>query len=108
MAYTVKLTEYAIEQMEETVRYISKTLLVPDTARGWAAKLKNELSSLREMPARYPLTVEEPWHTHGIHKMSVGSFLVYYWIDEEKHTVWITAIVYGRRDQLGALRNMPQ
>lgn len=107
MDYKVKLTDHAVSQLQETVRYISKVLQAPTVAKHWAARIKKELASLRTMPARYPLTEEEPWHTEGVHKMSVENFLVYYWIDEEKKIVWITAIVYARRDQLRVLREMP-
>lgn len=107
MEYRVKLTDYAIEQMRETVSYISKVFLEPDVALRWAARVEEELSSLKVMPGRYPLTDEEPWRSEGIHKMPVGNFIVYYWIEGSSQVVWITAIVYGRRDQLNALRNMP-
>ena len=58
------------------------------------------------MPSRYPPIEEEPWHTKGIRKMPVKNFLVYYLVDEEKKTVWVTAVVYGRRDQTAALLDM--
>lgn len=107
MDYKVKLTDHAVAQLQEAVIYISKVLQASTVAKHWAARIKKELASLSTMPARYPLTEEEPWHTEGIHKMSVENFLVYYWIDEEKKIVWITAIVYARRDQLRVLREMP-
>ena len=107
MDYKVKLTDHAVAQLREAVIYISKVLQASTVAKHWAARIKKELASLSTMPARYPLTEEDPWHTEGIHKMSVENFLVYYWIDEEKKIVWITAIVYARRDQLRVLREMP-
>ena len=107
MDYKVKLTDHAVAQLQEAVIYISKVLQASTVAKHWAARVKKELASLSTMPARYPLTEEEPWHTEGVHKMSVENFLVYYWIDEEKKIVWITAIVYARRDQLRVLREMP-
>ena len=99
MRYEVKLTAQAIEQIQETVQYISHILLVPET-------LQSEIAKLDFMPTRYPLTEEEPWHTKGIHKMPFKNFLVYYLIDEEKEVVWVTAVVYGRRDQIVALVDM--
>ena len=107
MDYKVKLTDHAVAQLQEAVIYISKVLQASTVAKHWAARIKKELASLSTMPARYPLTEEEPWRTEGVHKMSVENFLVYYWIDEEKKIVWITAIVYARRDQLRVLREMP-
>ncbi len=108
MGYEVKLTTQAIEQIKETVQYISKTLLEPETARKWADTLQIEIEKLDFMPYRYPLTEEEPWRAKGIHKMSVKNFLVYYLVDEVKKIVWITAVLYGRRDQIAALSLQPQ
>ena len=106
MRYEVKLTTQAIEQIQETVQYISKILLEPETARKWSDTLQCEIAKLDSMPLRHPLTKEEPWHTKGIHKMPIKNFLVYYWIDEDKKIVWITAVIYERRDQNAALMDM--
>ncbi len=106
MQYEVKLTAQAIGQIEEIVHYISKVLLVPETARKWADTLQSEIKKLDSMPLRYPLTEEEPWHVEGIRKMPFKNFLVYYLIDEGKKVVWITAVIYARRDQIAALVDM--
>lgn len=106
MRYDVKLTSQAIGQIEETVQYISKILLAPETARKWTDTLQCEIGKLDSMPLRYPLTEKEPWHTRGIRKMPVKNFLVYYLVDEEKKTVWVTGVIYGRRDQIAALLDM--
>ena len=74
MHYTVKLTPHAVVQMQETIAYISKVLLVPDTAAGWANRLEKEISSLHTMPGRYPLIDREPWKSRGIRKMPVKNF----------------------------------
>ncbi len=58
------------------------------------------------MPARIPLTAEEPWHSQGIHKMVVKNFLVYFWIDDKNLCVWVTAVIYGRRNQRQQLEKM--
>lgn len=107
MDYSVKLTPHAIVQIQQTIAYISKVLLVPEAAAAWADYLQKEIATLDSMPARYPLTEEEPWRSKGIRKMPVKNFLVYYLIDAVKKTVWITAVVYERRDQLNVLKNMP-
>ncbi len=106
MSYEVKLTAQAIGQIKETVQYISKILLEPETARKWADTLKCEIEKLDSMPLRYPLTEEEPWRTKGIRKMPVKNFLVYFSVDDEKKAVWITAVIYGRRDQTAALSDI--
>ena len=96
MTYKVKLTNNAIAQLKDAVGYISKILLEPEVARRWSDRIKKEILTLDNMPLRYPLVDAEPWRTEGIHKMAVENFIVYYWVNEDTTTVWITAIVYGR------------
>ena len=96
MGYEVKITTYALRQKQEIVRYISATLQSPENAAHWLNTMKEELASLSFMPARIPLTEEEPWHSQGIHKMVVKNFLVYFWIDTDHLCVWVTAVAYGR------------
>ena len=31
---------------------------------------------------------------------------MYYWINEEKRTVYVTAVIYGKRNQLNELEKM--
>lgn len=107
MEYEVRLTPQAVEQIQQTVTYISHSLQEPVIARRWSDHLEKEIRSLKQHPARYPLTPEEPWHSHGIRKMIVKNFFVYYLIDEVKEQVAVTAVVYGRRDQIAALLEMP-
>lgn len=108
MTYTVKLTDNALEQLKEAIRYISRVLLEPGIAKMWSRRIKQGISSLRQLPLRYPLVEEEPWHTEGIRKMNIENFIVYYWVNSESSTVWVTAVIYAKRDQLYALRNMPK
>ena len=108
MEYRIKLTNYAVAQIQEITSYIARVLQAPDTARRWLVKLKQDISSLNTMPSRYPLTPEEPWRSEGVHKMLVSNFLVYYWIYEVQKVVWVTAVVYGRRDQIQVLRDIPK
>lgn len=107
MEYEVRLTPQAVEQIQQTVTYISHSLQEPVVARRWSDHLEKEIRSLKQHPVRYPLTPEEPWHSHGIRKMIVKNFFVYYLIDEAKEQVAVTAVVYGRRDQTAALLEMP-
>ncbi len=107
MEYEVKLTDYAIGQVGDTMEYISKILLSPESAHSWANRLQKELSSLAIFPNRSPLVTQQPWNEMGIRRMTVGNFLVYYFTEEVEKTVWVIAVPYGRRDQLSVLREAP-
>ena len=95
MRYEVKLTTQAIEQIQEIVQYISKILLVPETAQKWLDSLQFEIRKLDSIPSRYPLTAEEPWRTKGIRKMPFNNFLVYYLIDEDKNLSLIHILFFS-------------
>ncbi len=100
------MTDNALEQLKGVVQYIAKVILEPEIAKRLSARIEKGISSLDQMPHRYHLVEEEPWHTEGIRKMTVDNFIVYYWINDDTATVWVTAVVYSRRDQISALRNM--
>ena len=104
--YTVKLAPQALEQLGEIYDYIRFTLQSPDTATKILDTLEKEISSLNLFPNRVPLTEEDPWRSQGIHKLSVKNYLVYFWVDEDRKSVLVTGVVYGRRDQREYLSNM--
>ena len=108
MDYQVTLTPQAMEQIRQTALYIAHTLQEAETAKRWADLLYKEIAGLCFMPSRYPMIEEEPWRSKGIHKMSVKNHLGYYWVNEEAKRVYVTAVIYGRRDQLAALADITQ
>jgi len=108
MTYKVRLTNNALAQLKEAMGYISKVLLEPEIARRWSDHTKKEIMTLDHLPLLYPLVYEESWRAEGIYKMTVENFIVYYWVNEDTSTVWVTAVVYGRRAQISVLRNMPK
>lgn len=57
-----------------------------------------EIRSLGEMPMRYRLYDEEPWHTQGLRFFPVDNYLVFYLPRKSDNTVYIVRIMYGGRD----------
>ena len=102
--YKVKITPQASEQMYEIFNYISNTLGEPVAAERLLDELRESTLSLGIMPKRIALIDEEPWKSHGVHKMPVKNFIVYFWINEELKEVHIIAVIYGRRDQLEQIK----
>ncbi len=104
--YKVKITPQASAHMLEIFSYISGTLQEPVTAGRLLDELQKSILSLNIMPKRVALTDEEPWRSYGIHKMPVKNFLVYFWVNDKLKEVHITAVIYGRKDQLEQLKQM--
>ncbi len=104
--YFVKITTQAEEQLQAIVQYISSELKAPKAALSLLDEIESATLSLSQFPQRVALTEEEPWRSLGIHKMPVKNFLVYFWIDEENIKVQVTAVIYGRCDQIKQLSQM--
>ncbi len=104
--YKVHITRYAFRQMEEIKNYVAYELSAPMAAKNLLTKMKQAIASLETMPERNPLIDEKTWRSQGIRRIVVKNFLVYYWIDENKRIVYITAVIYGRRNQINQLGKM--
>lgn len=104
--YKVKITSQAHAQMLEIFTYISEILKAHSAAMRLIDEIEKNILSLDTMPGRVALIDDEPWRSYGIHKMPIKNFIVYFWINEKLKEVHVTAVVYGRRDQLEQLRQM--
>lgn len=93
--YTVELSESAQSDLIATYEYIKHRLLAPDSARRVARHLRDMILGLGTMPERYPLSRNEKLAYENVRLMPVGSFHVFYFIENEK--VIVARIMYGRR-----------
>lgn len=97
--YRVKITPLALEQLAAIKEYIVNILFAPQTADRILTLLESEILSLTWMPTRYPLIEERRWQKHGVRKLLVRNYIVYYWIDESVSVVYVVAVLYSRRNQ---------
>lgn len=104
--YEIIITQDAIEDLAGLRDYIAEVLLAPDTSLQYLRTIRQEIGSLRRMPARHKCVDHEPWRSRGVRKLIVKNFYVYYRIDEIAGTVYILNVIYARRDQLKALSHM--
>lgn len=98
MRYKIFYTAAAKRDLRGIYSYIAEELLVPDTAAGQVQRIMKEIRSLEEMPMRYRLYDDEPWHGLGLRFFPVDNYLVFYLPDENTNTVRIVRIMYGGRD----------
>lgn len=66
MKYKLLLTEQADLDLRGMYEYIAFTLLEPNIAAGQLLSIENAIRSLDEMPHRFRLFENEPWHSRGI------------------------------------------
>ena len=98
MKYQIFYTNSARQDLKNIYRYISDSLVEPEIATKLTDKIMKAIRSLDEMPQRYRLFEEEPWHSRGLRILPVNNYLVFYLLDDEKTVVTILRIIYGGRD----------
>lgn len=98
MKYQIFYTNSARQDLKNIYRYISEDLVEPEIAAKLTDKIMKAIRSLDEMPQRYRLFEEEPWHSRGLRILPVNNYLVFYLLDDEKTVVTILRIIYGGRD----------
>ncbi len=105
-AYQIIVTPDAEADLQELRYYITEVLAAPDTALRYLQTVHKEIAGLAVLPERVAPVLEEPWRSRGIRRVLVKNFYVYFRIDESTNRIYILNVIYGRRDQLQALRRM--
>lgn len=104
--YKIKLTKQATEHLQIIRDYISIELKAPDAAKNMLKILKKKIFSLETMPQRIKCVNEKPCHDLGFRKVKVKNYYIYFWIDENKRTIQINAIIYIKRDKNNLLEQL--
>ena len=86
------------------VMYIAMELAAPQAALNLQRIIEKEIRSLSYMPDRIRLVDEQPWRAAGIRRTRVKNYFIYFFIDENRMTVYINAVIYSGRDQTQQLR----
>lgn len=108
MSRAVIYSDRARRDLRGIYEYIASRLCVPETAKNQTGRIMKEIRSLQEMPLRYRVYEEEPWHSQGLRILPVDNYLVFYLLDEENHTVSVVRIMYGGRDISHQLGNITE
>lgn len=98
MRWNIVYTSGARRDLRDIYEYIAHELLAPETAAGQTQRIMKEIRALSEMPMRFRLYEEEPWHSEGLRFFPIDHYLVFYLPDETKNIVSIVRIMYGGRD----------
>ena len=66
-------------------------------------RLRGAMVGLSVLPKRYRVYPMEPWLSREIRSVAVGNYVLFYLVKDAESEVWITRIVYGKRDMKKAL-----
>ena len=96
--YRVIIELLAQRDLQGILRYITDTLKEPVIARRIYTSIKEQISTLGQMPLRHSVVQEQPYAATVVRKLLVENYIVFYIIDEEKCEVHVLRILYNRRE----------
>ena len=102
--YHVKITNAALEDMENIYLYIAQQLMEPDHALGQYNRIAGAILKLKDFPERFCLLESEPWHSMKMHRMNVDNYSVFYVIHQ--NVVFVTDVLYSASDIENRLRGI--
>ena len=103
MNYKVIVSEQAEHDLDGIYSYIYRELKSKPSAKRVALRLRGAMISLSVMPKRYRVYPLEPWLSREVRFVSIGNYVIFYLVKDAESEVWITRIVYGKRDMKKAL-----
>ncbi|HEX9061456.1 MAG TPA: type II toxin-antitoxin system RelE/ParE family toxin [Clostridia bacterium] len=96
--YHIEITKRAKKNLYEIGRYIVKELLEPSISQKVVGRIHETILTLEELPLRNSLVTDKKLARHGLWKMMVDNFILFYIISEEQNTATIIRILNGRRN----------
>ena len=98
MAFRIRFSEQAAQDLSDIVEYISDVLCNPGAAERFYNEVNKRLNKLSDNPFIYPLSRNSKLNAEGYHVSVISNYLLFYLIDETDNVVDISRIIYGKRD----------
>ena len=93
--------EYApvvYEDLDEIFAYISSEIQDPNAAMSLLEAIENAILKLLEFPYKYQVARDAMLANKGYRMLPVENFAVFYLVDDERQSVSIRRVVYGKRN----------
>ncbi|PKM64383.1 MAG: type II toxin-antitoxin system RelE/ParE family toxin [Firmicutes bacterium HGW-Firmicutes-20] len=96
--YRVDVSALAERDLKDIVRYISAQLTSPISAYHLMDIFEESMTSLADLPQRFPLIEDELLSQMGYRKLIIKNYVVFFSGDEFNKVVNVERILFGRRD----------
>jgi len=98
MVFKVVFSEQAADDLAEIIKYISDELCNPQAAERFYTAVDEKRELLREHPYIFPLHHDKKLSANGYRFVTIGNFLMFYLVEDEKNIISIARILYGGRN----------
>lgn len=105
-SYEIIITPDAEADLLEIRDYIAYTLMAPEVALNYIRTLRAEMQKLTYMASSIAPVEREPWRSRDVRKIASKNFYIYYRPEQASGKVYILNVIYSKRDQLKALKQL--
>lgn len=98
MAYRLDFSKAFKSELSDVVGYIISDFSNPPAAQKLAKKVREALERIEENPYLYPLYHNDAIAAKGYRYIVIGSYLLFYTVDEDKKIVNVARFIYGKRE----------
>lgn len=98
MSYQVDVLPVAMDDMVQAVRYVAVNLHSRKAAESLMRRLGDAAQALSSFPYSHPSYRPVRPLLHDYRRVMVGNYAMFYWVDDDKHTVTVARVIYARRD----------
>ncbi len=98
--FEVEVTDECIEEMTEIYEYISNNLKEDNAAKQLMTEVTYRVLDLANAPELYMKIGKVDRLKREYHRMVVKNYVILYTIDFKKRKVYISRMIYGRRNYL--------
>ena len=98
--FEVEFTNECAKEMNEIYKYISNQLKEDNVAKRLIREVTDKVLDLADSPELYMKIGKVDKLKNEYHRMVVKNYVVLYTIDFERKTVFVSHMIYGRRNYL--------
>ncbi len=98
MSYTIEYLPQFKKDMTEIAAYIGVKLGNPSAAERLIKEISDKTADLVDMPYKYSLHNSRYPLKSEFRKVIVGSYAVFYYVDEIKKLITVARVIYARRN----------
>ena len=105
--YRLKISKLYKEDTSSSYNYIKYKLEAPMAANNLKKEIKEKLNKIKVNPKIRPLVRDEYLANLGYRLINVKNFMIFYIIDDNNKHIKIIRFLYGKRDWMNKLKEMP-
>ena len=98
--YEIEFTEDCRDEIRDIYKYISENLKAEEVAKKLMKKMRDNVIALAESPKLYVTLPKKDRRKRDFRRMVVDNYVILYTIDENRKTIYISHMYYGKRNYL--------